>query len=210
MIELLNNYYNPTFEPELLKEISSIGILKNVEAGETLIEIGNSLKMMPLLLSGVVKVMREDESGGELLLYFLEKGDTCAMSLSCCMGNKTSQIRAVAETDSVLVMIPIEKMEEWLAKYKTWRNFVVESYHNRLMETMETIDSIAFSNMDERLIKYLKDKAKVTKSDIIQNTHQEIAVELNTSRVVISRLLKKLENLEIVKLNRSSVEILQT
>ena len=207
-MEQLKKNYSHIFESELLEEIAQIGTLKNIEAGEVLIELGNYLKSMPLLLSGVVKVMREDESGGELLLYFLEKGDTCAMSLSCCMGETSSQIRAVAETDTTLVMVPIQKMEEWLGKYKSWRDFVISSYHNRLMETMETIDNIAFYNMDERLLKYLEEKMKVTQSPIIQNTHQEIALELNTSRVVISRLLKKLENLGKVILNRNSIEVL--
>ena len=163
---------------------------------------------MPLLLSGAIKVLREDQDGNELLLYFLERGTTCAMTLTCCMGNSRSEIRAIAELDTTLIMVPIQKMEEWTGKYKSWRNFVLASYHTRLMEMLETIDSIAFMNMDERLVKYLRDKQKIGGEPVINSTHQEIAYELNTSRVVVSRLLKKLENLGKIKLNRNSINIL--
>jgi CRP/FNR family transcriptional regulator len=171
-------------------------------------EIGQYIKSMPLLVSGVVKILREDNDGNELLLYFLEDGDTCAMSLVCCMGNTQSEVRAVAETKSKVVMLPVEKMEEWMSRYKSWRNFVLTTYQSRLNELMETVDSIAFLNMDERLLKYLKEKVRVTKKNTIYNTHQEIAYDLNTSRVVISRLLKKLENMGKVKLHRNYVKII--
>ena len=208
MIGELQKHYGQIFEPELLTEINQAGIFKDIPEGSTLMEIGQYVKGMPLLVSGVVKVLREDKDGDELLLYFLEKGDTCAMTLSCCMGQTKSKIRAIAETDTTLIMIPIHKMEEWASKYKTWREFVFESYHNRLMEVLETIDSIAFYNMDERLLKYLKEKVKVTKNNIIQSTHQQIAYELNTSRVVVSRLLKKLEKMNVVELRRNSIKFI--
>lgn len=163
---------------------------------------------MPLLLEGAIKIMREDKDGDELLLYFLERGDTCAMTLSCCLGQTKSEIRAVAERDTTLIMVPIEKMEEWTSKYKSWRNFVFESYHARLTEMLDTIDTIAFLNMDQRLMKYLQDKAKINQHEIVNNTHQEIAYDLHTSRVVISRLLKKLELEGKIKLQRNSIEVL--
>ena len=158
-------------------------------------------------MSYIWRILREDKEGDELLLYFLEKGDTCAMTLSCCLGDKKSEIRAVSETKAKLIMIPIQKMEEWSTKYKSWRNFVFESYHNRLNEMLTTIDSIAFLKMDERLLKYLGDKARISNDGIVHNTHQEIAYELHTSRVVISRLLKKLENLGKIELHRNYILI---
>ena len=163
---------------------------------------------MPLLISGVVKVLREDSDGDELLLYYLEQGDTCSMTLSCCMGQKRSEIRAVAETDARLIMIPIRKMEEWTAKYRSWRNFVFDSYNNRLNEMLQTIDTIAFMNMDERLVNYLREKARVNQDSIIRNTHQEIAYDLHSSRVVISRLLKKLEQMGKIEIHRNYLRIL--
>ena len=208
MIKELTTHYGHIFEEVLLKEINEVGIVKDVPEGGKLIEIGEYIKSMPLLISGVVKILREDDNGDELLLYFLENGDTCAMTLNCCMTQAQSEIRAIAETDTKLIMIPVQKMEEWMAKYQSWRNFVLESYNNRLNELLETLDSIAFLNMDQRLLKYLKDKARVTNSLTINNTHQEIAYELHTSRVVVSRLLKKLENMGKIKLNRNHIQII--
>lgn len=201
--------YNYIFEEELLEEISRIGIHRQFKANDYLIEIGDYIKSMPLLINGAIKILREDEKGDEFLLYFLEKGDTCAMTLTCCIGKSKSKIRAVTETDGTLIMIPIEKMEEWLTKYKTWRNFVFDSYSVRLNEMLEAIDTLAFMNLDERLYKYLTDKAKVLGKTEIQTTHQEIAYEMHTSRVVISRLLKALELKGKIKLNRNNIEILE-
>ncbi|WP_103069442.1 Crp/Fnr family transcriptional regulator [Aquimarina sediminis] len=208
MIEEIKSNYGNLFEEELLQEINRIGTFKEVPEGFELIKPGSYIKFMPLIISGAIKVLRGDTEGDELLLYFLERGDTCAMTLSCCLGHHTSEIKAIAETDTKLVMIPVEKMEEWTTKYKSWRNFVFDSYHKRLIETIETIDSIAFLKMDTRLLKYLKEKTKINQSKTINTTHQQIAYDLHTSRVVISRLLKKLEKDGIVKLNRNNLEVL--
>ncbi|WP_373056731.1 Crp/Fnr family transcriptional regulator [Zunongwangia sp. H14] len=209
MQDQLREAYHFIFEDELLEEISRVGVLKCVVANEKIIEIGEFVKSMPLLLEGAIKILREDHDGNELLLYFLERGDTCAMTLSCCMGHTKSEIRAVTEMDTRLIMIPIEKMEEWTAKYKSWRNFVFESYHTRLSEMLDAIDAVAFLNMDERLLRYLKDKAKINHNETLQVTHQQIAYDLHTSRVVISRLLKKLELQDEIKLNRNNIRLLK-
>jgi len=207
MIQELKNNYGHLFEDALLNEINQVGTFKEVPEGFRIMEIGDYVKAMPLLVSGVIKILRKDTDGDELLLYFLEKGDTCAMTLTCCVAQTKSKIRAIAETDSKLIMIPIQKMEEWSEKYKSWRHFVFESYNNRLNEMLETIDSIAFLKMDERLLKYLVEKVRISKNNTIHKTHQEIAYELHTSRVVISRLLKKLETLGKIELNRSYILI---
>lgn len=210
MIAKLKESYGQLFEDDLLDEINEVGVFKEFSSGDTLIDIGSYIRFIPLLLSGAIKILRYNEDGDELLLYFLEKGDTCAVTLSCCMGHTKSDIRAVAEMDTKLVMIPINKMEEWIATYKSWRNFAFQSYHNRLQEMLEAIDSIAFLNMDERLIRYLLEKSKITKENIIQSTHQEIAYELHTSRVVISRLLKQLEKLGKIELYRNKIKVLSS
>lgn len=208
MIQDLTAAYGKTFENELINEIVQVGTFKEVPEGFKLMEIGDFVRGMPLLISGVIKILREDEDGDELLLYYLEKGDTCSMTMACCMGDNQSEIRAIAETDTKLIMVPIQKMEEWTTKYKSWRNFVFNSYHERLNELLNTLDNIAFQKMDERLIGYLKEKARVTKDDIIHSTHQEIAYDLHSSRVVISRLLKKLEEMGKIKLHRNYLQIL--
>lgn len=205
---LIADSFGFLFEPELLEEIISIGKVHHVAAGELFMDIGQSISHIPLLIEGNVKIMRENAEGHELLIYFLERGDTCAMSLSCCMGNKKSDIRAVAEEDTTLIMIAVEHMDKWLQKYRSWRNFIFDSYQIRLNELMETLDSVAFLRMDERLLKYLNDKVKITGSTILNSTHQDIASDMNTSRVVISRLMKQLEKQGKVKIGRNKLELL--
>lgn len=199
--------YPFTFEEELLNEIDSLGTLISFKSNDILIDLNQYIKGMPILISGAIKILREDQNDGEFLLYFLEKGDTCAMTMACCLGNKQSQIKAIAETDGELIMIPIQKMEEWLAKYATWRNFVFNSYNNRLEEMLGAIDNLAFNDMNYRLKKYLLDIATINNGRQVNKTHQEIAYALNTSRVVISRLLKALEKEGFLTLNRNVITI---
>lgn len=206
-LELLKNSYSGIFEIELIKEIAEVANIKSFKENEVLIDFGNYIKSIPLLLSGAIRVMREDRDEGELLLYFLEKGDTCAMSLACCVGHKKSEIRAIAENDVQVAMIPASKMEEWMSKYHSWRIFVLESHSNRFNELLNALDSLAFKHMDERLYDYLLESSQINNSKIINKTHQEIAYTLNTSRVVISRLLKALENEGKIKLNRNQIII---
>jgi len=207
MEDLIYNTYNGRFEKALVDEIVSSAKLVEFKEGDVLIDIGRYIKTVPLLINGAIKVMREDRDKGELLLYFIEKGDTCAMTLACCVGDKKSEVKAVAENDGLVAMIPVSKMEEWLGKYKTWRAFVMESYNNRFIELLGALDNIAFTNMDNRLYNYLLEKSQVNRSNTINKTHKEIAEDLNSSRVVISRLLKVLENEGKIKLNRNSVEL---
>ena len=208
MKELLQQTYGFIFEEKLIDEISQVSLLRDFKEGDVLIDFGDYIKKMPLLVSGAIKILREDFDEGELLLYFIEKGDTCAMSMTCCLGESKSEIKAVAETKGQVIMIPVLKMEEWLGKFKSWRNYVFNSYNNRLKEMLSAIDNLAFMKMDERLINYLKDKAKINNTKEIHNTHQEIAYDLHTSRVVVSRLLKALENEGKIRLHRASIEIL--
>ena len=208
MIQKLREKYGAFFEADLISEIETIGQLKEVTAGNQLMHIGQYIKSMPLVLKGNLKIMREDQDGDSLLLYYLEQGETCAMTLSCCLGNQKSEIIAIAESDSELLMIPIEKMEVWTAQYKSWRNFVFTSYNHRIKDLLETVDSIAFLKMDERLVKYLEEKSRISSDGIIHKTHQEIAHELHTSRVVISRLLKTLEQNGSIKIERNKVKLL--
>lgn len=208
MIKELTEQYGYLFEEDLLQEINTLGVYKKITKGTKLIDIGNYIKSMPLLIDGAIKILREDDKGDELVLYFIEQGDTCAMTLSCCLGRTKSEIIAIAETDVRLIMISVEKMESWLGKYKTWQQFILQSYHNRMTELLEAIDTIAFLKMDERLFKYLKDKAMVNHNEVINVTHQDIANDLHTSRVVISRLLKKLEINNKIKMHRNSIKLL--
>jgi len=164
---------------------------------------------MPLVLSGSLKVMTEDKQGDELLLYYLELGDTCAMTLNCCSRAAKSSISALAEEHSEILLIPVQHMEEWMVKYKSWRDFVLESYNGRFGEMLDAIDNLAFNNMEERLVRYLRDRAMVKHNGELKITHFQIANDLHSSRVVISRLMKKLEKDGIIRQQRNLVEVLE-
>ncbi|MEQ8909496.1 MAG: Crp/Fnr family transcriptional regulator [Vicingaceae bacterium] len=208
MIEELKEKYAGLFEPSLIEEMNQLATIKEIKEGEHLMEIGNYIRSMPLILDGAVKVLREDENGDELLLYFLEGGETCAMTITCCLGNTRSEVRAIAEKDTRMIMLPVQKMQDWMDRFSSWRNFILSSYQARMMELLNTIDKIAFLRMDERLLEYLKEKSKVSDDAFIKNTHQEIAYELHTSRVVVSRLLKRLENDGYIELHRNRIKII--
>lgn len=204
-IEKIQEFYANQFEAELVQEIAEVGQLVQFKANDMLIDFQQIIIGMPLLLKGAIKIMREDFDEGELLLYFLERGDTCAMTMACCLGNKKSEIRAIAETDGELIFVPVAKMDAWIAKYASWRSFVFTSYQDRLDEMLRAIDNLAFNDTNNRLKNYLIEVASVNKSRTINKTHQEIAYELNTSRVVISRLLKVLEKENFLELNRNVI-----
>lgn len=205
----LHERFQYLFEEELINEICKAGELRNVAADELLMQIGQPITHMPLIVSGSLKVLTEDEQGDELLLYYLELGDTCAMTLNCCSRQSKSAISAVTEEPSEILFIPVAKMEEWMIKYASWRNFVLESYNSRMNEMLEAIDSLAFHNMEERLTKYLRDRAMVMHGGELKITHHHIANDLHSSRVVISRLMKKLEKDGIIKQQRNLVELLE-
>ena len=208
MIQELKQYFAASFEPALIEEMNRVGTFMEVPEGADIIKPGQYIRSIPLLLEGSIKILRPYSEGEELLLYHLERGETCAMSMTCCLSDVRSEIHAVAETDVRLLMIPVSKMEYWSSKYKTWRHFVMDSYHIRLMELLESIDNIAFNNMDTRLMHYLEEKVKILNDTHIDITHKEIAADLHTSRVVVSRLLKKMENDGIIRLHRSAIEML--
>ncbi|MEF3080477.1 Crp/Fnr family transcriptional regulator [Winogradskyella poriferorum] len=196
------------FDEEILKNISQVADIKTFKKNDIIIDIGQELKYVPLLIRGNIKVLREDNEGSELLLYVLESGDTCAMSLTCCMAKSVSKIRAIADEDTTVIMIPIDTMRSWFDTNDSWRSFILQSYQIRFDEMLETIDTLAFMKMDERLFKYLTDKVKLSASTDLEITHQEIAEDLHTSRVVVSRLLKQLEKQERITLGRNKIHVI--
>lgn len=205
----LKEKFEYLFEPELINEICESGIQKKFKENDMIMDIGQIVAHMPLVINGSIKIFTEDEEGNELLLYYLELGDTCAVTLNCCTRAAKSSVRAIAETDTELLMIPVEKMEEWMVKYQKWRGFVLDSYNTRLNEMLSAIDNLAFHNMEDRLKSYLKDKVWVTKNEELKITHYQIANDLNSSRVVISRLMKKLERDGLIEQGRNKIQILK-
>lgn len=205
---LLQQKFGHLFDESLINEIETVGKAATYITNDIIIDINQPLKYIPLLLAGNIKILREDSEGNELLIYFLEAGETCTMSLTCCMGTTKSKIRAVAEMNSTLIMIPVQNMQKWFHNNDSWRNFILESYQTRFDEMLDAIDNIAFMKMDERLYTYLVNKSKIHNSNIIKIRHHEIAEDLHTSRVVISRLLKQLEHQQKIALSRSKITLL--
>jgi CRP/FNR family transcriptional regulator, anaerobic regulatory protein len=194
-------------EAPLLAELEKESVIRRLEEGEDVLQTGQFIRSTILVASGLLKVYREDEEGNEFLMYYLEPGDACALSMMCTARNEKSGIMARAVIPSEVILVPAYLTELWLAKYKTWRHFVIATYRQRFEELLQTLDSIAFKALDERLLFYLRRYEQALGKDV-KLSHQQIAEELNSSREVISRLLKKLEQRGALRLHRNSIEIL--
>ena len=205
----IRDRFKNIFEPELLSQIESRSEIKLIPEGGIILDIGQSVRIVPLLLKGVLKISRVDDSGREILLYYVHANESCAMTFTCCMQQHPSEIKATAESEVEPLAIPIGVMDEWLSKYPTWKSFVMRTIRNRFNELLGTIDQLAFQKLDERLVTYLKEKSRATGSTLINLSHEDIAGELASSREVISRLLKKLENDNKVLLFRNQIKILR-
>lgn len=208
MIVTLKNLFGKIFEEALLEEITRVGTLREVPADFELMDIGEPIKGVPLMLSGAIKISREDINGDELLLYYLEEGDSCTMTMAWEMGQQKSQIRALTELPSQLIMVPLSAVEDWSSRFPSWRKFIFQSYHKRMEELLATVDSIAFDQLEKRLWAYLVEKKRITKMNTLSITHQTIAQEMHSSRVVISRLLKRLEVDQKIRLHRNAIELM--
>jgi len=201
--------FKTIFEPDLIQELKRNAKTINAKSGDVILDIGQTVRTIPLIIEGSAKVTRMDEEGRELLLYYINPKESCAMTFTCCMQQYPSEIRVVAEEDVIMLTIPVSVMDEWLVKFPSWKSFVMRAIRERFNELLKTIDQIAFQRLDERLVVYLRDKSKHTGSKLVNLSHQQIADELGTSRVVISRLLKKLEIDGKLLLFRNQVKIIK-
>jgi CRP/FNR family transcriptional regulator len=204
--ELMHHF--PSLEKELIEEMMKFGDIKAINEGEALMRTGQNIRSAILVLDGLIKVYREDEAGGEFFMYYLDAGKACAISLVCALGKETSGLMAKAISKSTVLSIPAQYVDSWMGKYKSWAQFAVMSYRERFEELLQTIDHIAFRNMDERLTFYLKRHKEKLKTNIITTSFTEIANDLNSSREVISRLMKKLSERGVVKLHKSHIELM--
>jgi CRP/FNR family transcriptional regulator len=202
-------FLEETFEPELIEEIKECGKLVTFKEGDVIIDYGKYIRAMPIVISGTLKVLKQEENGKEVLLYYLGSNESCSMAYSCCLEARKSEIRAVAEEDGELVTIPHEKLDEWMNKYPGWKRYIMRSFNLRFMELLKCIEQITFHKLDDRLIAYLNEKKRLSGSDVIKASHYQIADELATSRVVISRLLKQLENDGRILLYRNEMKLLK-
>ena len=197
------------FEPELINTLADIGTIKSFEEGDELMRTGQYFKSTMLIVDGLVKLYREDDESNEFFVYFIEPGNACALSMVCASQQLTSEVMAKALKPTKAILVPIEQMDELMLKYKSWYYFVLETYRSRFEELLSVVDAIAFKAMDDRLIFYLGKQVDTLQSNLISTTHQEIATDLNTSREVISRLLKKMEQKRMIKLHRNKIEVLE-
>jgi len=198
----------PDLEDGLLREMKEKGRILSVKAGETLLQSGQHIRSTMIVLEGLVKLYRENDEGDEFFMYHLHPGDGCALSLICDRTFRTSAVTAKAVTDSMLLVVPLDQTEHWMRQYRTWYHFVVGTYRQRYEELLETIDHIAFQNMDERLEFYLRRHRQALHTNVLEITNTQIAKELNSSREVISRLMKKLAEDGKVRLLKNGIEIL--
>lgn len=198
----------PGLEPPLVEEIINNGTLKEVKAGELLVKTGQYMQNAMLVIDGLVKVYREDDEGSEYFMYYLQPGQACALTLNCAIRQMSSPVLVRAVQDTRLVVLPVHEVDRWMREYHTWSNFVLDSYRERYMDLLETLDQVAFRHMDERLLFYLKRHSEQLGTKDIKVTHQEIANELNSSREVISRLLKKMAEDGMIALHRYHIEVI--
>jgi CRP/FNR family transcriptional regulator len=207
-LQTLHARFGKLFEVSLLEELVQFGSYMEVEEGYILMKPGGFIRSVPIIIRGSIKILRADQDGREALLYYIGGLDSCAMSLTCCLNHRHSEITAIAEEKTELILIPVEKIEEWMTKYTSWKQFVFTTYQKRFEDLLGAIDQIAFRKLDERLLGLLKRKSKQCDCTVFNITHEELGQELATSREVISRLLKQLERLGHVKLSRNKIELL--
>jgi CRP/FNR family transcriptional regulator len=198
-----------SFSSALTDDIEKNAVIQSFKAGDVIIRTGQYIKNTVLVISGRIKIYREDDNGGEFFMYYLQPGQACAISMICATKSETSQIMAKVVEDAELIMVPLPLMDKWMMQHRTWYEFVIETYRSRFEEVLDVVDNIAFKAMDERLVFYLKRHQEVSNSKVLNLSHQEIAIELNTSREVISRLLKKMEQKGLLKLHRNQIELLK-
>lgn len=195
----------PELEEDLHTALEQQGEIREVPAGAVLLKKGQTIRYTMLILKGIVKLYQEDDEGNEFFMYDIEPGEACAVSMVCTYRQENSQVVAKAMTDVSVLVIPLEYMDEWLGKYKSWHYFVIRTWRARYEDLLHTVNAIAFKKMDERLEHYIKERVR-TMGRHIKLTHQEIAADLNSSREVISRLMKKMEKDGWVIIHRNAFE----
>lgn len=196
------------FQSDLVKEIEDSGNLKHFEGGETIVNMDSYIKHIPVVISGSIKVIRTEEDGREILLYYLTPGESCIVSIFAGMKNETSKIKAIVEEDADIMLIPADKAKEWVKKYPDWTEFIFDLYQKRFEELLDVVNSVAFQKIDTRLLHLIKQKTQLYNSKEISVTHQQLADELGITREATSRVLKQMEKDHLLILSRNKIELL--
>lgn len=193
--------------PELIKKLYENSIMKHYEAGSIILNENSHIRAIPIVTKGSMKVIRTEEDGREILLYYIKAGESCIMSFLGGMHNETSKVKAEVEEDAEILFLPMDKVSLFIKEYPQWLDYIFRLYHKRFEELLEIVNAIAFKKVDERLLNLLHKKAQLTDNKIIAITHEQLANELGTARVVVSRLLKQLEDQGTVKLGRNKITL---
>ncbi|HNS11933.1 MAG TPA: Crp/Fnr family transcriptional regulator [Bacteroidia bacterium] len=206
-MDQLNNIVEFKSSPQIRERLYQYGIAKTFSEGDVILNEDAYIKAIPIVTKGSIKVMRMDEDGREILLYYIKTGESCIMSFLGGLHNDTSKVKAVAEEESEILFIPVDKVSQLIKEFPEWLDYIFRLYHKRFEELLEVVNAVAFKKMDERLLNFIKNKAELTKSHTLYITHEQIANELGTARVVISRLLKQMEEQNLVSLGRNKITL---
>lgn len=199
---------NNIFQSDLQKEISNAGYLKKYRAGDIIVDMDSYIKNIPVVISGSIKVIRTEEDGREILLYYLTPGESCIVSILAGMKNETSKIKAVVEEDAEIMLIPAGKAKDWVKKYPEWTDFIFNLYQKRFEELLDIVNSVAFQKVDTRLLQLIRQKTHLYQSKEISVTHQQLADELGITREATSRVLKQMEKDGLLQLSRNKIRLL--
>jgi CRP/FNR family transcriptional regulator len=206
-MELLDNISQFQSSPELKEKLYKHSIKKDFVAGDIILNENSNIRAIPIVTRGSIRVMRTDEEDKEILLYYIKAGESCIMSFLGGMHHETSKVKAVAEEDTEVLFLPMEKVTLFIKEYPEWLDYIFRLYHKRFEELLEVVNAVAFKKMDERLLNFIKKKCEHTQSKTLNVTHEQLANELGTARVVVSRLLKQMEEVGLVKLGRNKITL---
>ncbi|MFA7687289.1 MAG: Crp/Fnr family transcriptional regulator [Moheibacter sp.] len=204
-MENLNQITEFQSSPELIEKLYQHSIRKNFDAGNLILNENAHIRSIPIVIRGSLKVIRTEEDGREILLYYIKAGESCVMSFLGGLHNETSKVKAEVEEDAEILFLPVDKVSLFIKEYPEWLDYIFRLYHKRFEELLEMVNAITFKKVDERLLNLLKKKSELTASMTIQITHEQLANELGTARVVVSRLLKQLEEMGRVQLGRNKI-----
>ena len=207
-MESINSFENFKSNPELLEKLYSNSFVKNFKQGDVILNESSIIRSIPIVITGSIKVMRTDEDGREILLYYIKEGESCIMSFLGGLHQDVSKVRAEVEEDAEVLFLPVDKLILFIKEFPQWLEYIFKLYHKRFEELLEVVNEVAFKKVDERLLSLLNKKVELTHSKILIVSHEQLANELATARVVVSRLLKKLEEDGVLKLGRNKIVIL--
>lgn len=203
----LDNLVEFKSSPEVRKKLSAYGIVKKFSEGDIILNENAYIRAIPIVLSGCIGVMRTDDDGREILLYYINPGESCIMSFLGGIHNDTSKVKAIVEEETEIIFIPIDKVNLLIKENPEWLDYIFRLYHKRFEELLEVVNDVAFKKMDERLLNFIKKRCELTKNTTLQITHEHLANELGTARVVVSRLLKQMEDKGLLKLGRNKISL---